>query len=62
MEAACGYPPEYGDDELLLQRIDEFLSDEDIQHGLKEGLEFWKEFRKDDKRLQAEEAAKNDKG
>jgi hypothetical protein len=62
MERFCGYPPEYGADELLLQRIDEFLSEEDIQHEIKEGLEFWAKFKKDGEQLKAEAEAKYDKG
>ncbi len=44
-EMFCGYPPEYGGDELLIKRIDEFLSNSDIQHEVKQALKFAKKFK-----------------
>jgi hypothetical protein len=40
LEKMCGYPPEYGNDEKLLQRINEFLGEQHIEHELKEALAF----------------------
>lgn len=45
MERMCGYPPEYGGDELILKAIDDFLSKEDTKHELKEAHEFVKKFK-----------------
>ncbi len=41
-EYMCGYPSEYGGDELLLQRINEFLDNKTTQHELIEALNFVK--------------------
>ncbi len=42
MERMCGYPPEYGGDELLIKRIDEFLGDSHIKVELAEAKKFVK--------------------
>ncbi len=44
-EMMCGYPPEYGGDELLIKRINEFLGNPEIAHEVKEALEFSKKFK-----------------
>ncbi len=41
-ERFCGYPPEYGNDELLLKRINEFLDISATQHELIEALDYFK--------------------
>lgn len=45
-EKLCDYPPEYGGDKLLIQRINEFLDNSSTQHELIEALEFVKNFKK----------------
>jgi hypothetical protein len=45
IEHGCGYPPEYGGDEILLKRIDEFMSDVNIQHEVKDAIAFWEKFK-----------------
>ncbi len=40
LETMCGWPADYGGDELLLKRIDEFLSDSHIKVELKEAMKF----------------------
>lgn len=42
LEMKCGYPSEYGGDALLLRRINEFLASPNIEHELKEAIEFAK--------------------
>jgi hypothetical protein len=39
MEMVCTWPPEYGGDELLLKRIQEFLEQKEIKYQLDEVLE-----------------------
>ncbi len=42
MERMCGYPPEYGGDEIVLKAIDDFLSDTHIEHDLKDAVKLAK--------------------
>ncbi len=44
LETMCGYPSDYGGDELLIKRLDEFLSDTNIQHEVKDAIEFARKF------------------
>ncbi len=46
LELMCGYPPEYGGDRELLQSIDKFLSDSDIQHEVNQAIKKIKKFMK----------------
>jgi hypothetical protein len=39
-EQLCGYPADYGGDELLAEKITEFLATPDIQQELLEAMEF----------------------
>ncbi len=41
-EMMCGYPSEYGGDEDLIKKIDEFMANTHIQHELKEAMAFAK--------------------
>jgi hypothetical protein len=38
-EMMCGYPEEYGGDEILLKRIDTFMADTHIQHDLQDAVD-----------------------
>lgn len=42
LEEICGYDEDYGGDKLLIQRIDEFLDDTNIEHDLLDALEYAK--------------------
>ncbi len=46
LEKACGYPSNYGGDEMLIQSIDKFLSDSDIQHEVDVAIKKIKKFTK----------------
>ncbi len=46
MESFCGYPSDYGGDELLLEKMNEFLSNPGIAHELTDAIEFNKKFSK----------------
>ena len=47
LEEGCGYPSDYGGDKLLLQRIDEFLADSNIQHEVIDAIAFQKRLMKE---------------
>lgn len=40
MEMMCGYPSDYGGDEKVLEKINEFLEDSYIKHDLTDAIKF----------------------
>lgn len=47
LEKLCSYPSNYGGDELLIKKIDEYFDNEDIKDDLREAHEYLKKHTKD---------------
>ena len=59
LEKMCGYPSDYGNDETLLLRINEFLGEKHIAHELEEAVKFTQDQIKQHEKEKRKKKAKN---